>query len=49
VATPHAVRRGDEANDWIAHEIADFTAGPNGYNVIAVRGAGDFAGTGLNV
>jgi tetratricopeptide (TPR) repeat protein len=43
VATPDAVRRGDETNDWIAREIADFSAGPNGRNVIAARGAGDFA------
>jgi tetratricopeptide (TPR) repeat protein len=43
VATPDAVRRDDETNDWIAREVADFTSGPNGRNVIAVRGAGDFA------
>jgi hypothetical protein len=42
VATPDATRRGDAAEDWIAREIADFTAGPNGRNVIVVRGAGEF-------
>jgi tetratricopeptide (TPR) repeat protein len=42
VATPAAIRRSDEVASWIAREISDFTAGPNGQNVIAVRGAGEF-------
>lgn len=44
VATPGAVQRANGVNDWIAREITDFAVGPNGRNIIAVRGAGDFAG-----
>jgi len=41
VATPDALGRlGGE--DWIVREVSDFVAGPNGSNVIAVRGAGEF-------
>lgn len=41
VATPDArLRTGTE--DWIQREVAEFAAGPNGRNVVAVRGAGDF-------
>jgi tetratricopeptide (TPR) repeat protein len=43
VATPDAVRRLGGVSDWMAREIADFATGPNGRNVIAVRGAGGFA------
>jgi len=42
VATPGAVRRVGGAEDWIEREVKDFMAGPNGNNVIAIRGAGDF-------
>jgi tetratricopeptide (TPR) repeat protein len=42
VATPAAIRRSDEAADWMVREISDFTAGPNGRNVVVVRGAGEF-------
>lgn len=41
VATPDAVMR-SQGDDWIAREIADFSAGPNGRNVIVVRAAGEF-------
>ncbi len=44
LATPDAVLRATGAEDWIQREVADFTAGPNGANVIAVRAAGDFDG-----
>jgi tetratricopeptide (TPR) repeat protein len=43
VATPNAVQRTSPAEDWIAREIADFAAGPNSRNVMAVRGAGQFS------
>jgi hypothetical protein len=43
VATPDAVRRPNDAEDWIDREVRDFAAGPNGSNVVAVLGAGDFA------
>jgi tetratricopeptide (TPR) repeat protein len=42
LATPDARLRPDGAEDWIQREVADFAAGPNGRNVIAVRGAGTF-------
>jgi hypothetical protein len=42
VATPNAVTRPRGVEDWIAREIGDFYAGPNGRNVVAVRGAGEF-------
>jgi hypothetical protein len=41
VATPNAMRR-PNGIDWIDNEVRDFSAGPNGQNVIAVRGAGEF-------
>lgn len=44
VATPDAMRRPGVADDWIEREIRDFAAGPNGQNIIAVRGAGEFDG-----
>ena len=40
VATPDAVRRPADSDDWIVREIEDFAAGPNGANVVVVRGAG---------
>lgn len=40
VATPDARLRGPE--DIIQREVADFANGPNGRNVIAVRGSGQF-------
>jgi hypothetical protein len=43
VAPPNAIRHGGGAEDWITREIADFTAGPNGRNVIVARGAGEFS------
>jgi hypothetical protein len=42
VATPDAMRRPDGAEDWIEREVRDFAAGPNGSNVIAIRGLGEF-------
>ena len=33
-----------KGEDWIERELNDFTAGPNGANVVAIRGAGDFDG-----
>lgn len=42
VATPDAVRRAEGVEDWIDREVNDFAAGPNGGNVVAVRGAGEF-------
>jgi tetratricopeptide (TPR) repeat protein len=42
LATPDARLREAGAQDWIAREVADFSAGPNGGNIIAVRAAGDF-------
>lgn len=44
VATPDAVRRREGTEDWIAREVADFSAGPNGRNIVVVRGAGEFSG-----
>jgi hypothetical protein len=44
VTTPDAVRCAGEVEDWIQREISDFSAGPNGSNVIAVRAAGEFNG-----
>ena len=43
VATPDAVKRAGGAEDWIQREVVDFTAGPNGRNVVAVRAAGGFS------
>ena len=42
VATPAAVRRTGGADDWMHREVTDFAQGPNGGNVVAVRGAGEF-------
>lgn len=42
VATPAAMRRAGGAEDWIEREVTDFMSGPNGNNVIAIRGAGEF-------
>src|ERR1700736_500188 len=43
VATPAAMRRaGAAGQDWIEREVTDFMSGPNGTNVIAIRGAGEF-------
>jgi tetratricopeptide (TPR) repeat protein len=42
VATPAARRRAGGVEDWMQREVSDFSAGPNGSNVIAVRGAGEF-------
>ncbi|HXO71410.1 MAG TPA: hypothetical protein VN838_20800 [Bradyrhizobium sp.] len=42
VATPGAVRRADGFDDWMLREVSDFSHGPNGGNVIAVRAAGEF-------
>jgi MTH538 TIR-like domain (DUF1863) len=43
VATPGAMcRAGAAGADWIEREVADFTSGPNGNNVIAIRAAGEF-------
>jgi tetratricopeptide (TPR) repeat protein len=42
VATPDAMRRPNGAEDWIEREVMDFAAGPNGSNVIAIRGVGEF-------
>ena len=42
IATPDAMLRKAGAEDWIAREVADFTAGPNGTNVMVVRAAGAF-------
>ena len=44
VATPDAMPRPGRGDDWIEREIDDFIAGPNGHNIIAVRGAGEFDG-----
>jgi tetratricopeptide (TPR) repeat protein len=44
VATPDAMRRPQDVEDWIEREIRDFTRGQDGSNVIAVRGAGEFDG-----
>jgi hypothetical protein len=44
VATPDAVLRGSGDDDWIAREIDEFTRGPNGRNLLLVRGAGAFGG-----
>jgi hypothetical protein len=45
VATPDAVLRPNGQDDWIAREIDEFSRGPNGHNLLLVRGAG--ASTGL--
>lgn len=42
VATPGAVRRAGGVDDWIMREVSDFSLGPNGGNVVAVRAAGEF-------
>lgn len=42
LATPDARLRPEGAEDWIQREVSDFAAGPNGRNVVAVRGAGKF-------
>lgn len=42
VATPDARLRKAGAEDWMAREVADFSNGPHGRNVVAVRGAGEF-------
>ncbi|HEX4408061.1 MAG TPA: hypothetical protein VH206_04730 [Xanthobacteraceae bacterium] len=42
IATPAAARHANNAEDWIAREIADFASGPNGRNVVVVRGEGEF-------
>jgi hypothetical protein len=44
VATPDAVLRPSPQDDWIKREIDAFTAGPNGGNLLLVRGGGDFDG-----
>jgi hypothetical protein len=44
VATPDAVLRPTGQDDWIAREIDEFTRGPNGQNLLLVRGAGAFDG-----
>jgi hypothetical protein len=41
VATPDAVQR-PKGDDWIAREVADFSAGENSGNVIVVRALGEF-------
>lgn len=40
LATPDARLRPDGVEDWIQREVADFAAGPNGGNVVAVRAGG---------
>jgi hypothetical protein len=44
VATPGAVLRPNGQDDWIAREIDEFSRGPNGHNLLLVRGAGAFDG-----
>jgi hypothetical protein len=44
VATPDAVLRPTGQDDWIAREIDEFARGPNGHNLLLVRGAGAFDG-----
>jgi hypothetical protein len=44
VATPDAVLRPNGDDDWIAREIDEFSRGPNGHNLLLVRGAGAFDG-----
>jgi len=44
VATPDAVLRPSGQDDWIKREIDEFTRGPNGKNLLLVRGGGDFDG-----
>lgn len=44
LATPEASLRTDASNDWMQREIDVFAALPQHEQVIAVRGAGDFAG-----
>jgi hypothetical protein len=40
VATPDAAQARD-SKDWIVREIEDFSSGPNGQNIIAVRALGN--------
>ncbi|PWB90472.1 hypothetical protein C5688_10765 [Methylocystis sp. MitZ-2018] len=42
VATPDAVLRASGQQDWMAREIDEFSRGPNGDNLLVVRGAGPF-------
>ena len=44
VATPDAVQRPSGQDDWIKREIDEFTQGPNGKNLLLVRGGGSFDG-----
>ncbi len=44
LATPAAVRRPRGSDDWIVREVDDFTAGPNGGNVMVARAAGPLDG-----
>jgi hypothetical protein len=44
IATPDAVLRPNGQDDWIAREIDEFSQGPNGQNLLLVRGAGAFDG-----
>jgi hypothetical protein len=44
LATPAAQRRPLGTPDWIQREVEDFSQGPNGRNVFAVRAAGPFDG-----
>jgi hypothetical protein len=44
VATPDAVLRPSDHDDWIKREIDEFTRRPNGANLLLVRGGGDFDG-----
>jgi hypothetical protein len=44
IATPDAVVRSNGQDDWMAREIDEFSRGPNGQNLLLVRGAGDFDG-----
>lgn len=42
LATPDARLRSAGSEDWIQREVEVFAGGPNGRNVVAVRGAGEF-------
>lgn len=44
LATPAAERRPPGIDDWIVREVEDFTAGPNGGNVVVARAAGPLDG-----
>lgn len=44
LASPAAVTRENQANDWIWREIAVFESGPNAGNILAVRVGGEFDG-----